>query len=481
MTTTISNAGRTTLPQAATEAKPAPAAPAATATTAAPAAPAAQTTFTQSAGQPAPVALQPPPGQGTVPVKDVFGTTAPVDPTMPLVFAGFSEQDRAPIGFESPHGTRTFTVADDRKDSVKLANGQTAHFTWNEQVLQVRTANGKTVTLVPKNDAHFAELKKEFRDTFKGLTKEELKDYGPTEYGVTKVYQGHGSVGALVSVEEGASYYFGGAHPSNSSQLRTFDTRTGQPVKLTQFLDPAQFKAVVDQIEKQLPTLKFMDEPGEDNDIGSESFQHAQNRAELEELVANNFAVRTENGRAVIDVAWESGVHAMGGTMVQFSFEAPTTAEFKKATGADALPPPDEYPQAAPETGRAIDAALAARPAPVARGSKGADAEQVQLALLGKGFDVGDVDGVFGSKSVEALKKFQAARGLTPDGRVGPATAAALELPTPPASVRKKIIDALAGDPSTAGWREASVDDLLNLMREQKVGAQQALRALQHT
>lgn len=409
---TITPAGRTQVaPATAAPVKPAvgtaPAAPAAAATTQA----TAQTGFAGTVTQ-GPVVLQAPEGTASVPVKEVFGVVepAPLDPTMPLVFAGFSEPKEPTIGFPSPHGTRTFTVADDRSDKLKLANGKTATFSWNEQLLQVRTAAGKTVTLVPKNDAHFAELKKEFRDTFKGLTKQDLVDFGPTAYGVTKNYSGLGAAGALVSVEEGASYYFGGAHPSNSSQLLTFDTRTGKPVKLTQLLDAAQFKAVVDQIERQLPTLKFIDEPGEDNDVGAEPFQHAQSREELEELVANNFALRTENGEVVIDVGWESGVHAMSGTMVQFSFQAPTTDAFKKATGADKLPEPDPYPQAKPETGRAID----------------------------------------------ALRK----QGLKA------------------ATLRAKIIAVLAKDPATAGWREASVDDLLTLMKTQQLPAGRALSVL---
>ena len=43
----------------------------------------------------------------------------------------------------------------------------------------------------------------------------------------------------------------------------------------------------------------------------------------------------------------------------------------------------------------------------------------VQQALKNAGFDLGAVDGKFGNKTVEALRRFQQANGLTPDTRIG--------------------------------------------------------------
>ena len=44
---------------------------------------------------------------------------------------------------------------------------------------------------------------------------------------------------------------------------------------------------------------------------------------------------------------------------------------------------------------------------------------EIQQALANKGYFTGEVNGVWGSESVEALKKFQAAQNLSPDGKLG--------------------------------------------------------------
>lgn len=52
--------------------------------------------------------------------------------------------------------------------------------------------------------------------------------------------------------------------------------------------------------------------------------------------------------------------------------------------------------------------------------------KRVQEALKAKGFRTGPVDGVWGRKTVAAVKAFQQANGLEVDGVVGPQTSAAL-------------------------------------------------------
>ena len=51
---------------------------------------------------------------------------------------------------------------------------------------------------------------------------------------------------------------------------------------------------------------------------------------------------------------------------------------------------------------------------------------EIQQALKDKGFDPGAIDGVWGRKTIAAVKQFQSKQGLTPDGIVGPRTKAAL-------------------------------------------------------
>ena len=59
-------------------------------------------------------------------------------------------------------------------------------------------------------------------------------------------------------------------------------------------------------------------------------------------------------------------------------------------------------------------------------GSNGANVTKVQKKLIQFGYLDGESDGRYGEKTRDAVKWFQRRNGLTVDGRVGPATAAAL-------------------------------------------------------
>lgn len=59
-------------------------------------------------------------------------------------------------------------------------------------------------------------------------------------------------------------------------------------------------------------------------------------------------------------------------------------------------------------------------------GSSGAQVKTLQTKLNNWGYDAGSVDGIFGSKTQAAVKRFQQKNGLVVDGIVGAKTAAAL-------------------------------------------------------
>ena len=59
-------------------------------------------------------------------------------------------------------------------------------------------------------------------------------------------------------------------------------------------------------------------------------------------------------------------------------------------------------------------------------GSRGSEVRQIQTKLKNWGYYKGNVDGIFGSKTREAVLWFQRKNGLTPDGIAGPATLAAM-------------------------------------------------------
>ena len=64
--------------------------------------------------------------------------------------------------------------------------------------------------------------------------------------------------------------------------------------------------------------------------------------------------------------------------------------------------------------------------ASVSYGARGDTVKKIQSRLKQWGYYKGSVDGVFGSATLAAVKAFQRKNGLTADGIVGPATAAAM-------------------------------------------------------
>mgnify|MGYP000960607172 CR=1 FL=1 len=61
------------------------------------------------------------------------------------------------------------------------------------------------------------------------------------------------------------------------------------------------------------------------------------------------------------------------------------------------------------------------------QGAAGEVVKELQAALTDKGLDVGKIDGVFGEKTLAAVKAFQQQAGLEPDGVVGPKTLLAVK------------------------------------------------------
>ncbi len=59
-------------------------------------------------------------------------------------------------------------------------------------------------------------------------------------------------------------------------------------------------------------------------------------------------------------------------------------------------------------------------------GSTGSEVRQIQTKLKNWGYYTGEVDGIFGSKTLSAVRSFQQKNGLAVDGIVGPKTLAAM-------------------------------------------------------
>lgn len=63
-------------------------------------------------------------------------------------------------------------------------------------------------------------------------------------------------------------------------------------------------------------------------------------------------------------------------------------------------------------------------------GSQGQEVRNIQTRLRDWGYFGGPVDGIYGSKTAAAVKKFQRQHSLSPDGIAGPATLEKIGLPT---------------------------------------------------
>ena len=72
-------------------------------------------------------------------------------------------------------------------------------------------------------------------------------------------------------------------------------------------------------------------------------------------------------------------------------------------------------------------------------GSSGSDVTRVQKKLIQYGYMTGAADGRYGEKTRDAVRWFQRRNGLTADGRVGPATAAALGVGNSRSSARSAM------------------------------------------
>ncbi len=79
-------------------------------------------------------------------------------------------------------------------------------------------------------------------------------------------------------------------------------------------------------------------------------------------------------------------------------------------------------------------------------GSSGDAVEALQKKLIGQGGNPGPVDGVFGPKTEEAVRRFQERSGLAADGIAGPNTFRALGMTEDAGEPDTGVADKPAGD-----------------------------------
>lgn len=96
------------------------------------------------------------------------------------------------------------------------------------------------------------------------------------------------------------------------------------------------------------------------------------------------------------------------------------------------------------------------------QGSKGSDVKELQTTLINAGFDVGSsgADGIFGTKTAEAVKAYQKANGLSVDGIVGSQTWGSLS-GSSNNNANANVVDTKVADEPTSKYGVGGVSDEL--------------------
>jgi hypothetical protein len=218
----------------------------------------------------------------------------------------------------APMGFKVDVSKGEAHVSAKLANGKTVTGDFSGQKLTVTGPSGKAIVL-EDTTKDFASRSKEFKSEMAGFSKADLKDFEPMGHYSDCGFSGVGTAGKMMSIARSYDEFSGGAHPNNGADVATFDATTGKQVKLSDILSKSQVASVHSQIQKSLPKLE-----------GSASFEFGSDPKYSNE----SFALTTDaKGKVQITVAWESGVHALGGQNARFVFDAPTDAAFRSKIG----------------------------------------------------------------------------------------------------------------------------------------------------
>jgi len=117
-----------------------------------------------------------------------------------------------------------------------------------------------------------------------------------------------------------------------------------------------------------------------------------------------------------------SAVQSSGGVVGAKLGTLPKTT----TTAKPAPKPAPAKPASKPAPKPALKTTSKPSPSYIKVGDRGSSVAEVQRLLAAAGFNPGKIDGIFGSKTLAAVKAFQRAHGLAVDGIVGPKTMAAL-------------------------------------------------------
>jgi hypothetical protein len=198
------------------------------------------------------------------------------------------------------------------------------------QNLTITTPGGQKVQIGDDPKASMEGTASDWRDSVAEAKKQPATDevFG-LDWDSSSTYAGAGTAGKLFSVANSVSDFTGGAHPNSGTIYGTYDASTGKQVKLDELLSPKQMNALVNDIAKQLPKLKTAD-----GEVSGDSF--GADKASIRENINQSFTVsQDKNGKVKLDLAWESGIHALGDMTAHFTVDAPNDPAFRSKVGLE--------------------------------------------------------------------------------------------------------------------------------------------------
>jgi peptidoglycan hydrolase-like protein with peptidoglycan-binding domain len=216
--------------------------------------------------------------------------------------------------------------------------------------------------------------------------------------------------------------------------------------------------------------VRFSDKPTQQERAQDVKLGHADTDM-TPEMINDVRAIKTNNGKSVFE--WGGNWTTLKDTM-HFELDV-TPADLQTGIDWNSVkksrePKAKDGPEA---PGGPVSNQLAL-------GARGDDVKKLQLALGQRGFPVGDVDGIYGNQTANAVRAFQASQGLSQTGTGDGATLRAIGAPTQqpggmamkPEDVLRLIFGALLGGqqagaltpPASHPGGATSVQDVLQLV-----------------
>jgi hypothetical protein len=243
-----------------------------------------------------------------------------------ITYAAIDEGPTTNKTIAAPKGFKAELKTDSQRLKDKVHGKEV---TWESDVshLVLSGPGGKKTDALKEASADYAA---DWKAEVAAAKKEPANEYMMLDWSYGHHLSSVGTAGKMMSVQQNYNDYMGGAHPNHGTSTTTLDATTGKSVTLDSLLTQQQMNSLVNDIARRLDGMKGPD------GIGPEAFSFNGDKAALRDTINKNFALVTDkSGKVKIDIAWDSGVHALGGTMAHFQLDAPSDQHFRSRIGLD--------------------------------------------------------------------------------------------------------------------------------------------------